>query len=499
MVGLNGSGKSTLLRLFAGALRPGAGSVSVGGRVGYLRQDLTLARHLRAEEVLGVSGVRAALAAIEHGQVDDETFAAVGDDWDAEERVRATLDRLGLGHVELDRTVGTLSGGEVVLLGLAAQLLRNPDVLLLDEPTNNLDLRGRQVVYETVESWRGVLGVVTHDRQLLELVDRIAELRDGEVRWYGGNLTAYEEALAVEQDAAERTVKTAESDLRRQRRELAEARIKLDRRQRYGQKMWDTKREPKVVMGERKRQAQVAAGKHRNMHLAKVDEAREWLTDAEQAVRDDDQIRVELPQTSVPATREVLRLTDVRLVSGARAALDVRGPGRIALVGANGAGKTTLLRTVAGLAEPREGRVRRMVPLRYLPQRLDVLDDELSVAANVARFAPAASNNEIRARLARFLFRGARADQPAGTLSGGERFRATLAALLLAEPAPQLFLLDEPTNNLDLASVRQLTQALHAYAGALVVASHDLPFLRTIGVTRWLELDGDQLTESAPR
>jgi ATPase subunit of ABC transporter with duplicated ATPase domains len=116
-----------------------------------------------------------------------------------------------------------------------------------------------------------------------------------------------------------------------------------------------------------------------------------------------------------------------------------------------------------------------------------VLDDAASIAANVARFAPGASDNAVRARLARFLFRGARADQPVGTLSGGERFRAIL---LLAEPAPQLLLLDEPTNNLDMASTSQLAQALAAYRGALVVASHDLPFLRTIGITRWLRLEG---------
>ena len=137
------------------------------------------------------------------------------------------------------------------------------------------------------------------------------------------------------------------------------------------------------------------------------------------------------------------------------------------------------------------------VPLRFLPQRLDVLDDELSVAENVARFAPGATNNPIRARLARFLFRGARADQQAATLSGGERFRAALAALLLAEPAPQLLLLDEPTNNLDMASVRQLTSALESYEGALIVASHDLPFLESIGITRWLLLDGE-LREVTP-
>uniref|UniRef100_UPI00278C0788 ATP-binding cassette domain-containing protein n=1 Tax=Streptomyces sp. KL118A TaxID=3045153 RepID=UPI00278C0788 len=115
----------------------------------------------------------------------------------------------------------------------------------------------------------------------------------------------------------------------------------------------------------------------------------------------------------------------------------------------------------------------------------------LTVAENVAAYAPDATNNRIRARLARFLFKGARADQRAGTLSGGERFRAALAALLLAEPAPQLLMLDEPTNNLDMASAKQLSTALESYEGALIVASHDLPFLESIGITRWLLLDGE--------
>ena len=111
------------------------------------------------------------------------------------------------------------------------------------------------------------------------------------------------------------------------------------------------------------------------------------------------------------------------------------------------------------------------------------------MVGNVRATAPAASVNDVRARLARFLFRGERAGRLAGTLSGGERFRAVLAALLLAQPAPQLLLLDEPTNNLDMASVRQLSQALAGYRGAILVASHDTPFLRSAGITRWLRLD----------
>jgi ATPase subunit of ABC transporter with duplicated ATPase domains len=286
--------------------------------------------------------------------------------------------------------------------------------------------------------------------------------------------------------------------LKKQKRELVDAQVKLARRKRYGQKMFEQKREPKIVMGARKRAAQESAGKHRVMHEEKLAEAKDRLDDAVEAVRDDDEIRVDLPYTAVPPGRTVLTLENLKLKYGARVdgVFDLRGPERIALIGRNGAGKTTLLRTIAGELEAVSGHALAHVPLRFLPQRLDVLDGELTVAENVARFAPAATNNRVRARLARFLFKGAKADQRAATLSGGERFRAALAALMLAEPAPQLLMLDEPTNNLDLASVRQLTTALESYEGALIVASHDLPFLESIGITRRLLLEGGELKET---
>ncbi|WP_077800979.1 ABC-F family ATP-binding cassette domain-containing protein [Streptomyces sp. JHA26] len=500
LVGANGSGKSTLLKLIAGQLVPTDGTVHVAGEVGYLPQNVTLDTGLRVDEALGIAARRAALHAIEAGDTAEEHFETVGDDWDVEERALATLGELGLGHVSLDRTIGEVSGGESVLLRLAALLLSRPDVLLLDEPTNNLDLYARRRLYAAVASWPGVLVVVSHDRELLGLVDQIADLRSGGITRYGGNFSAYEEALAVEQEAAERMVRVAEADLRRQKRELSDAQVVLARRKRYGQKMFETKREPRAVMRMRKRTAQESAGKYRILHEEKLAEAKERLDDAVEAVRDDDEIRVDLPYTAVPPGRSVLTLRDLELAYGARVAggLDLHGPERIALTGRNGAGKTTLLRTIAGELEPASGEVTAHVPLRFLPQRLDVLDDELTVVENVARFSPGATNNRIRARLARFLFRGARADRKAATLSGGERFRAALAALMLAEPAPQLLMLDEPTNNLDMASVRQLTTALESYEGALIVASHDMPFLESIGITRRLLLEEGELRESTP-
>ncbi|WP_051970633.1 ABC-F family ATP-binding cassette domain-containing protein [Kitasatospora azatica] len=498
LIGLNGAGKSTLLRLLAGELTPSGGSVRIGGEVGYLPQDLALDTALRVDEALGIRERREALHAIESGDVDERHFAAIGEDWDVEERARATLDKLGLARLDLDRTIGELSGGEAVLLRLAALLLERPDVLLLDEPTNNLDRAARARLYEAVANWTGVMVIVSHDRELLRQMDQIADLRDGEVTFYGGNFDDYEQALAAEQEAAERMVRAAEADVQRQQRDLTEANVRLARSASYGKKRSIARKDPKIVSGALKRQAENTAGRVRGMHSERLAEARERLDAAEDAVRDDAEIRIDLPRTEVPAGRTVLSMDNVELPYGATVKLDLRGPERVALVGPNGAGKTTLLRTIAGELRPPAGELTTPVQIRYLPQRLDLLDDSLSVVDNVKALAPTIGDNQARARLARFLFRGGRADQPAGTLSGGERFRATLAALLLADPPPQLLLLDEPSNNLDLASMRQLTEALEAYRGALVVVSHDLEFLRRLGPTRWLRLDQSGLRQVAP-
>src|SRR5690349_9609977 len=185
LVAPNGAGKSTLLKLIAGELHPLAGSVTADGVLGYLPQTLPLAGESTVAEVLEIAPIVRALAAIEGGDASEEHFAKVGSDWDIEERARAELDRLGLGDVGLDRRLDTLSGGQIVSLGLAAQLLKQPDVLLLDEPTNNLDLEARHRLYDVLEQWNGSLLLVSHDRALLDRMDRIAELDRGEMRFYG--------------------------------------------------------------------------------------------------------------------------------------------------------------------------------------------------------------------------------------------------------------------------------------------------------------------------
>jgi ATPase subunit of ABC transporter with duplicated ATPase domains len=493
LVGDNGAGKSTLLKLIAGELTPTAGSVATAGEVGYLPQNLTLTQDATLADLLGITDKVAALHAIERGDASEGNFDILGDDWDIESRAAETLAGIGLGDVLLDRRVGEISGGEAMLVAIAGLQLRGRPITLLDEPTNNLDRQARARLRELVRRWRGTLVVVSHDIALLNEMDSTAELRAGSLTTYGGPYDAWRDYLAGQQAAAVQAARSAEQAVKVEQRQRAEAETKLARRARTAQTNRANKVGAKIVMNGRASDAQNSAGKLRAGLDDRLEAARAAQAAAAARVRTEEHVSLALPDPDVPRSRRLATLT------GVERRYVVQGPERVVIIGPNGVGKTTLLTQLVTGSEPLEGRAYGRLEtdrVGYLPQRLDSLDDALSAVENIRLAAPDQEVGAIRNHLGRLLLRGESVHRPLATLSGGERFRVSLAALLLASPPAQLLVLDEPTNNLDVTTVTHLVEALACYRGGLVVVSHDDAFIRRLAPTLVLHLDADgELTQ----
>lgn len=503
LAGSNGAGKSTLLRLIAGVLTPTSGRISTNGEVGYLPQTLTLKTDSTVADLLGIGPKLRALRAIESGDAAVENFETVGDDWDIETRADESLRHIGFSGSDLDRNVGEISGGEAMLVAITGLRLQRTAITLLDEPTNNLDRDARARLSGLITSWPGTLVVVSHDLSLLELMDNTAELHAGELTVFGGPYSAWRSHMDEQQAAAVQAAQAAKQAVKIEKRQRQDAETKLAKRARTGQSSYDNKKGSKILMNQRASDAQVSAGKLRSGSDDKVNAARTALDEASSRIREEERISLNLPDPDVPRGRRIAELR------GTNRAFFVEGPERVAIIGANGVGKTTLLeRVVAGESLPDNDEVSDVVEsgtaggrlltgrAGYLRQRLDGLDDAATTLENVQASAPSVPEGEIRNQLARFLLRGDSVYRPVHTLSGGERFRVSLARLLFADPPPQVLILDEPTNNLDIQSVDQLVEALNAYRGAVILVSHDDDFLDRLDLDLVLNLDHDgSLTE----
>lgn len=492
IVGRNGVGKSTLLKLVSGVLLPTGGSVAVSGMSASLRQSFAPEA---GETLAGLFGCDAALdrlARIEAGHGTGEDFEDA--DWTLEARFSEALGRVGLTAFSPDTPLAQLSGGQRTRAGLAALTFAAPDFLLLDEPTNNLDREGRAAVAALLEAWRGGALVVSHDRELLEKMDAIVELTSIGAARYGGGWSSYETQKARELAAAEQGLAQAERRVSEVAQKSQGALERKARRDGAGSRKAAKGGAPRILLGTLKNRAEDSTGALSRQAEKQKAEAEAAATSAREKVEVLQPLTVQMAPCGLPPGKTVLTVEHLSAGYGVDKAIirdlsfEIRGPERVSIAGPNGSGKSTLLKTITGALLPLSGAVNVAVPAVMLDQDVSLLAPEETVLENFRRINPSAEENACRAALARFRFRADAAHQQVVTLSGGERLRAGLAAVLGGRAPPQLLILDEPTNHLDIASLETVEAGLNAYDGALLIVSHDDAFLRRIGITRQVVL-----------
>jgi ATPase subunit of ABC transporter with duplicated ATPase domains len=484
LVGRNGCGKSTLLRAMAGEVEPAAGSIARTGSVALLRQDWP-DDTISIAAAMEVAGPLALLRRIEAGEGDASDFAAA--DWTLDERIAAALAEVGLPRLDLYRPLASLSGGQRTRIAIARAVIAAPDLLLLDEPTNNLDADGRAAIAALIAGWKGGVVVASHDRAVLEMMDRIVELSPIGCRSVEGGWSDFVAVRDADRERATQALDRAETGLHQVKRGAQEQREKKARRDKAGRAMGASGSLPRIVAGAWKERAEGTGAREGEIARRLVGEADAARVTARERVEVVTPLRIDLPPSGLSSSRELLRIEGAVIARGDQRIgpldLAVRGPERVALAGPNGAGKTSLLLLAVGALEPVSGKVVRSDRIAPLDQHVGLLDRDTSILAN-----PDLSENDAYAALARFAFRNQAALRVVGTLSGGERLRAGLACVLSAARPPQLLLLDEPTNHLDLDSIEVLEAALRGYDGALLVVSHDPAFLEAIGIEREVAL-----------
>ena len=483
IIGANGAGKTTLFRLIRGLLQPDQGSVSVqkGISVGCLEQHVTLTgdncvldealsvynyifdmeKELRAlEEAMGFSNDQSLL----------EQYAALTqkyeelDGYSAKSRVLGALRGLGLVDEFFNRKVSSLSGGEQMRLALAMLLLGRHDMLLLDEPTNHLDLKAVEWLTGFLSGYKGTFMVISHDRYLLDKIcTGIAEIENGRLYFYNGNYTQY-----------------------RQKRDQA----KQINEKAYLQQQKEITRQKEIIAQYRSfnREKSIKAAESREKALQRME-----LIDAPEQLQSMRLRFNEGPRSG----NDVLFFKNISKSYGEKRILnnlngEIKAGDRIALIGRNGAGKTTLLRLLNSLERPDAGSIYWGAGVKrgYYAQKQESLSLKNTILDEIWSASPDMTQTEARSSAAAMLFKGDEVFKQISTLSGGERARVALIKLALGEH--NVLLMDEPTNHLDMDSREILEEALNAYAGTIIMVSHDRYLLNKLAKSIW-EISGSEL------
>jgi len=494
LIGNNGVGKSTLLRIIAGELQSCSGSISIEEVPFYIPQNFGQFNNYTVAQALKVDDKLNALNQILKGNISDENFNLLDNDWSVEERCAEAMDYWQIQYTNLFQKMASLSGGEQTKVLLASLMLHSPNLILMDEPSNHLDINGRELLYNFIKLSRKTFLIVSHDRKLLNLVDTVCELTRGGIKVYGGNYDFYIEQKLIEKDALDFDIQNRESELRKSKER---ARIVFERQQRSDSrgKMKQLKSGlPRIMMNTMKSNAEKSSAKLKGVHASKIENIALELRELRSELLGIDKISFGFVNPEVHKGKVLFKAMQINFTYASELLwnrdknLIITSGERIAITGGNGTGKTTLIRIILGDLEPVTGTVYRAINSSiYIDQNYSLINNEFSIYELVQIY-----NNQmlpehvIKIRLNRFLFGKDYWDKPCSTLSGGERMRLMICCLTIASNCPDIIVLDEPTNNLDIQNIEILTKAINEYRGTLIVVSHDELFLEQIKIERFV-------------
>lgn len=491
LVGSNGMGKSTLLKMIGDEIQPLEGNINILGDIFYVPQMFGNCNHLTIAESLKIDQKLHALQKITNGEVDEIYFETLNDDWDIEERCQHALEHWGLENFELTQKLEALSGGQKTKVFLAGIQINQPDIIILDEPTNHLDLEGRKLLYDLIDKTDATVVIVSHDRILLNLVDTIFELSNQGVATYGGNYDFYAEQKEVEEEALHNDIHSKERALKKAKekeRETLERKQKLDARGKGKQEKSGVAR---IMMNTLRNNAEKNSSKLKSIHAEKISGISGDLRGLRSSLKNSEQMKVNFNDSNLHSGKILVAAEHINFNYGKEKLwkenlnLELRSGDRICIKGSNGSGKTTLIKLLLGDFKPSEGKISRAeFNSIYIDQEYSLIDNDSTLYDFVQTFNDSSlQESEVKTLLSRFLFGKDTWDKKCGVLSGGERLRLLLCGLSVNNKIPDMIILDEPTNNLDLQNVEILTNSIKDYHGTLLVISHDEVFLDEIGVS----------------
>lgn len=487
LIGANGTGKTLLAECLAGIRTPTEGQVIRHKPVAFLSQQA--AEQPYPGSVAEFLDVAAPLMALQRllageGRVDD--LSILDERWTLQQDLAEQMAAFHLDAALLDAPVSTLSGGQRTRLHLL-KLSRLGDVyLILDEPTNHLDRAGRQWLANWIRQRTAGTLVITHDQFLLENFTQLLELRDGQLYRHGNGFAGYQQSRAQALAKAQQDQQHARLTLKKERQQQQQEKERHEQRAAKGKAKARKKDMPKILLDARQDRSEATGGRIAQKHQMAQQQEQQRIQTSQAVIGRHNPLAFPLTKPE-PMSGCLLLLNEVRmpritasrplnwqLISGERWWLN----------GPNGSGKSTLLAAIKGTVAPLSGQLQLRGTHLLLDQHLTLLNPELSALENFKQSNPGWTEADYRERLALLRLRGARALQPVGQLSGGERLKVALAVSLMGPTSAQLVLLDEPDNHLDLESQALLADVLSQYQGTLLVVTHSEPLAKAMELNR---------------